>query len=428
MARRHARTTVAVLALAATVAVVGCTGAGDPSSSAAAQPQALIPAAPGELDPGPYRRTPLDIDAPVVPNAAAGSYRESQRLAEAVVLPVEVDAELVTPSARDTYSIPDGKILSFALTGQIDEAIPAIAEKYGYYAGFTTRRRTDLGFEVGTRRIMTHAVLQFPDAESAVHAAADLHRDSLTRSSVIIPDLPPPTEYPMVSLPDSFVGVKTGDSYVIGSSFTPYDCYVIHTELDAMAFPGATIDPWSWVETTMATTLDLQRTLLDGFHPTDPADLTALEVDPDGVLRLTVPYGRDDSGDFNAMSVFGVRGAAHLAADQAGTLDALTATGTDHFAVNATNIYRSETVGGAEELLGTMPDLLRARGSSIEVPGPPGVPNSLCFEIVDALTEHVTCAVQHGPYVAEVSGDTGKQAHQLATAQYLIFEGDAAGG
>ncbi|WP_229568840.1 DUF7373 family lipoprotein [Rhodococcus sp. RDE2] len=415
---------------AAAAAAAGCASQGDAPVAVAetttisveASP-VLVPAAPGELDPGLYRTTASEAHTPTVANTVSGQFVESERLAEFVALPIEIDPELVEVINSRTGVVPGPEPLGFLFTGQADDVISAIGEDTGFYAGFATGRTTAGRFGDGTTRQIIHAVLQFPDAEDAQDAAAALHRDRLSRPWSQSSDASPATEYPVASLPGSFISATIRDGYITGAAFTPHGRHVIYTWLDApLEVPG-------WFDESLTTALEVQRPLIEGFPITDPEDLASLHMDLEGVLRLTVPFGPDEQPTPNSIAVYGPRGTAHLSVDQAGALDALTATGTTHLAVHKTNVYKSSTVSGAEAWFDRMPGLIRSRGADTSVTGaagPAGVPNARCFDIVNPSSTFSACIVQHGQYVGEIFGRDLTDAHQLTTAQYLILDAEAA--
>ncbi|BDB63517.1 hypothetical protein RDE2_53110 (plasmid) [Rhodococcus sp. RDE2] len=353
----------------------------------------MVPAAPGELDPGPYPTTAIDTDTPTVPDEVTGTFVESERLAEFVALPMEIDPELVEPISHRTGVVPGPESWGFLFTGQRDDTITAIGEDTGFYAGFATGRLTAGRFGDGTTRQIVHAVLQFPDAESAQNAAAALHRDRLVRPWSTFSDSPVATEHQVASLPGSLVSTAIERETMYGAAFTPHGRHVIYTWLDGP------LDHQDWFDASLARALEVQRPLIDRFPVTEPEDLGSLKMDLDDVLRLTVPFGPEEERTPNSEAVYGPRGAAHLAVDQAGSFDALTATDTTHLAINKTNLYQSSTVGGAEALFDRLPGLIRNRGADTAVTGasgPAGVPNARCFDIVTTRSTYSACVVQRG--------------------------------
>lgn len=97
---RHIRTGGAFLAAAA-IAMTGCSsaaveGTADPATTIATAERApvMIPAAPGELDPGfGFTTTPSDYPK-TAGDPEIGGVVESQRMAEFLVMPAEVDPAL----------------------------------------------------------------------------------------------------------------------------------------------------------------------------------------------------------------------------------------------------------------------------------------------------------------------------------------------
>lgn len=426
--RRRAGVAAAAVLTAVTVVMAGCASDGaddDTNASVAAEAAVLVPAAPGELDPGSHRTTAGNLHSTTVVGTGDGMFVESERLAEFVTLPVEIDPEVNGDAARNNGTVAGPRKLSGMFMNRIDDVLVSIAEDNGFYAGWFTGRSTPKapGANVSSTRRVGHAVLQFPDADSARAAAVALHRDRLSRQWSMLSESPPPVDYPIASLPGSFVAADENEYDASVSVLTPYRRHVIYT------WVSAPIDQKDRIEPTLIKALDLQRPLLDRFPVTEPEDLASLKMDLDGVLRLTVPYEEGDEVALNNIAVLGPRGAAHLAEDPTGLLEALTATDTTNFAVNKTDLYKSTTASGAEELFDRLPGLYRNVGPGTAVAatvGPPGVPNVRCFDVVTTMSTYSRCMVRHGQYIGEAFGGDLTEAHQKITAQYMILDSAAA--
>lgn len=404
------------------VMLAGCSSAAeatestdtDTAVSAAADAAVLVPAAPGELDPGPYTTTPSSFDN--VTAGTAGELIESQRLAEFVTLPFEIDPELTVASSSQSTRLISGPNGVAAMISIHDgnEAIATIAEDAGFSGGFLSSRSTD-----DASRTITHAVLQFRDADAAGTAARQLHQDRISRPRVIFGESTIGVDYPIDGLTGSHVSADRGDEYVGATAFTPHGRHVIFTWIDAPP------DREDWIAASLTTTLEMQRPLLDRFPATAPADLPDLRIDIDGVLGRTVWFRQDETNfPLHSKAVYGPRGAAHLAIDQAGMLDALTDTDITHMAVGKSTLYRSAHPAGAEQYFDRILGMIRNRTADTAVTsatGPQGVPNTRCFEVVTTMSSYTTCVVYHGRYVGEIHGADLTEAHQVTTAQYMLL-------
>lgn len=398
---------------AAPVAAAGA----DTSASAAPETTVLIPAAPGEPDPGDYRTTPWAFTDKTVTSVGRGSVVESERLAEFVALPTEIDPGLTVAWPQRTFPVPDAYTLDKAFSGHTTDAIVSVDEDHGFYAGYVSGRRA-----VGGDREIVHAVLQFPDAESAQAAAQTLHQDMFTRETKF--DQPDEYEYPIAALPGSLISAQHYDHAISGQALTAYGRHLIYTKVYAPR------DDREWFDRALTTAVEVQRPLLDRFPVTEPEDLANLEHDHDDVLILTISDGEPDETKPHLYAVLGPRGAAHQAVDQVGLLEAMTTSGTTHFAVGGTNLYKSSTTDGAEILFDLLPGLIRSgAGDSTSITAaatPAGVPNTRCFDVVTAAEAYAQCVVVHGQYVGEIRGDDLVDAHHLTAAQYLTLDSAAA--
>lgn len=432
--KRSTRIFVAAV-LASAVTVSGCTAQDTVSGSAVetrsgepatATERVLVPAAPGELDPGTNATSamPEGHGNDVELDAATGGLVESQRLAEFVTLPTEVDAGLVDLVDKSTGTLATPAHVA-RLLDDAGSGVRGTLTEFGYYAGFSSTRRMGL-FGTNAQQLKI-AVLVFPNSDSARAAAGALHQDQMSATpSMTNADGEPYDgrlqERPIPGMADSFTSANIGAKFVTASAFTPHGRYVIYTWSDAPASTG------DWAYMVLADALAQQKTLIDRFPVTEPSDVTTLPMDIDGVLRLTVPYGKDDEAIPNSLAVYGPRGLAHLSDDQAGILTAMTDTDTDRVGILKTMLYRSRTAAAAEELFDRLASIIRTQRSDTAVTGidgPPGVPNTRCFTVIDPRTSYVHCVMVRGRYVAEATGADSTDAHQTVTAQYMILGSEA---
>ncbi|MBS9371069.1 DUF7373 family lipoprotein [Rhodococcus sp. B50] len=199
--RNRARTGAALLATAITLTGCTSTANGDTAEATAdttttvERTAALIPAAPGEPDPGEeFSTRPSDYPATAEDNGI-GSIIESQRMAEFLVLPAEVDPAL-TEEYLDLTRPIFGPIPLAYLLAETDSTIEQIGGETGIIAGFSTAR-----FTKDSRARIVHAVLRFRDAAGAGDAATRLH-EHLLDPAVSGPTAAP---HPLATMPDSLV-------------------------------------------------------------------------------------------------------------------------------------------------------------------------------------------------------------------------------
>lgn len=411
--RHRARTGAALLAAAA-ITVSGCTStaSGDTAEEAAdttttvERAAALIPAAPGEPDPGEFSTRPSDYPA-TAGDAEIGSIIESQRMAEFVVLPAEVDPAL-TEEYLDLTRPIFGPVPLAYLLADTDPRIEQIGADTGMLAGFSTAR-----FTKDNRARMVHAALRFRDDAAAGEAATRLH-EHLLDPAVSGPTAAP---YALATMPDSLVHTVETEYSRSVAALTQHGHYLIYTFVDSPT------DRANWADGALKHALELQRPMLDRFPATAPDELADLPVDIDDMLRRTLRYPEGAEGA-QVPAVYGPRGAAHLIA-QLDTLDMFADTAATHMARDATFVYRTDATDRAQALFDRVVAQMRNKNDDISVvgaAGPPGVPDARCFEVITPYSEAATCALLYDTYIAEIRTKTVAGAHEATAAQYLIFQ------
>ena len=298
--------------VAAIVLVTGCsrTSEGQANAESESGRSATVAAqgaAPGEMDPGTYRTTP-QADFGTVTSVNSGRYVEGQRMAEFVVLPTELDPLLTGPVGMSTYVIKSGTALSVLLTGKS----PDIAEREGMLTGFSTSRSYE---DKKADKSIVHAVLRFPDAESAQRAAADMSADDALPSEYLPGGVPTSIDI----LPDTLTTTReSSDGTFSSNSFTPHGQYIIYT------WASAPIAEKDWTAQITAKALEQQGPMIDKFPATAADKFAELPMDIDNVLVLTIP---EDDGNRTTSSdaVYGPRGSAHVREAMSIDLKALTA-------------------------------------------------------------------------------------------------------
>ncbi|MFC1473842.1 DUF7373 family lipoprotein [Rhodococcus qingshengii] len=397
-------------AVAAIVLVTGCSSTSEgqanaESESGGSATVAAQGAAPGEMDPGTYRTTP-QADFGTVTSVNSGRYVEGQRMAEFVVLPTELDPLLTGPVGMSTYVIKSGTALSVLLTGKS----PDIAEREGMLTGFSTSRSYE---DKKADKSIVHAVLRFPDAESAQRAAAGMSADDALPSEYLPGGVPTSIDI----LPDTLTTTReNSDGTFSSNSFTPHGQYIIYT------WASAPITEKDWTAQITAKALEQQGPMIDKFPATAADKFAELPMDIDNVLVLTIP---EDDGNRTTSSdaVYGPRGSAHFSTNPTLTLDFMDKSDTTRMARSGSNVYRSENADGAATLF----DLFK--GDIVDTEGftpsanPPGVPNAACFTKDTPQGTYNYCIVHQGRYLGEISAlDDETKVHQMTAAQYKILE------
>lgn len=426
---RTARTftsTLVAAGLAAGLLLTGCssdsddTTVGDADGGASAS--VGIAAAPGQPDPGKYRTTPR----PAFGEAGddnMGRIVEGQRMAEFVTLPGEIDPELTVLAGMSTYVIKNAS----ASANVLGEQETKIAEKYNMVNGFTTSRYTP-GNQTQNKSIV-HAVLRFPDAESAQQAAKEMPVAGLnpTYNGEALPTLAKRTTAIDI-LPNTMVTVRITpdeDGKVSTEGFTAHGDYVIYDWAESLQ------SEQNWQATTIAKALSLQGPLIDKFPATPVADLPKLPIDIDSVLVYAVPPA-DGRRTTNEQAVWGPHGAAHFQTNGLQNLQDFTDTGTTRIASDASTVYLVDDAKGAVELFNrfmtqfTGPQIDPTDDPWTKIDGPAGVADAQCLTSTTISgTQVYYCAVQRGNYIGETGGTDEADIKQRITAQSMILDAAA---
>ena len=117
-------------------------------------------------------------------------------------------------------------------------------------------------------------------------------------------------------------------------------------------------------------------------------------------------------------AVYGPRGIAHTSTDPVTDFEVLTKIGSDANAVENSAVFRADTAEGARTYLDSFLGSNRTRGWT-GADNPPGLPIASCQK--HPTSQAHSCALTVGRYGAQVIGNTKTDAHQQASAQYLIL-------
>ncbi|MCX5046657.1 hypothetical protein OG921_26130 [Aldersonia sp. NBC_00410] len=422
------RTIVSLAAAGAAVAVL-VTGCGKDSADTAAasggdQLATTIPAPEGEPDPGKYATAPQPA-FDVAGSDEKGRIIEGQRMAEFVTLPYEVDPILSEGGGMGNViknADSSGSTLS-------TEALVKVSVDNGMVMGFKTAR-SEPGNATEVKRFM-HAVFRFPDAAAAKKAADEYARTTLlppTLNGKPIENPPTAAATTIDVLPNTQVVVSSGpgpDDKVTTYAYTAHGDFVFYDTTESAAADK------DWQAKAIAKSVSLQGPLIDKFPATPVADMPNLPIDVDHVLIYTVPP-LDGNRTTNDLAVYAGRGAAHTADNPEQNVKDFEETGTTLQAVDGTQVYRSDSEQGANELFSRfITETLAPPSDPLEEPwteiaGPAGVPNAKCVEQKSSYPgsdPYVYCLVQRGNYVGEASGAGETDTLQKITAQYLVLDG-----
>ncbi|WP_280504898.1 DUF7373 family lipoprotein, partial [Nocardia farcinica] len=286
------------------------------------------------LDPGNYPTTPRDMEAERTP--ATGSRQESIRLAEHVVLMMDLNPRLVFGSRNITTRHLTAQHPT--VSGLFESVADYNARIPGLVAGWRTagsrREQTNLGLDA------TLTVLRFTtpeQAENAKNVLAELNNEKF-----------PPKEPLTLSGHPSSRAYRT--AYDSVQAWTTHGEYLLQTYVsDGLALPP---DPAPLLEFTRSV-VDEQIRRLDSYDPTPPDRLDEVPADIDGLLGRTLPY--PEPGNYNdPTAVYPARVFLHVDSRPDLTARAFEDAGVDLVARADSLIYRAADTAAAERLVGAL--------------------------------------------------------------------------
>jgi len=357
-----------------------------------------VPGGESVLDVGDYSTAPLQ-GLTTAKTRELGSLIESHRLADYVIGPWEVNAELVRPDY--VLALDGGSSVNAVLPRQISGA----ALRHHYVAGFLTSRTSSAGLG------LTNSVLEFPDPGAATAAVQEFIEVAGTEPTLSggAPTVSHPGVSTYIQKTTKGCCVTTQTDSVI--AFSAHDQYV----LVQTAWSPGDLAPAADLITK---TLDRQAPLVDQFTPTPERELAELLVDPTGLLARTVPISATDSSP-NRRAVYGVQGTLHFQRDPIRSANTFHDAGLVRSALAATNVYETQDTRGALAIARYFHSEASHRGiprSAVE-----GLPSSLCVSTAGVPDEHLYCVASVQKYAIEVAGQEVDVKRRLA-AQYQLLK------
>ena len=403
----------AVLAATATVLVAGCSVDGTPAAKSGPATIEDPRVDTAQLQTGDYQTTP---SAPFGTATTKDILDvESQRMAEFVVLPLEVDRDLVSPKLPTT-GIRSHKNLAVVLN---DAASNAPANQNNLLVGFVGTASSPVA--PSEQRSMNQMVLRYTDPAAAKAAAQQMYDALLSDnkySKHAKADLPGvPGALAMTSHTDS-------DRKTALMAFLPHNDYVIFT------WYGAPDAQQSRLAPAVKSAFDQQVPLIDKFPKTptkaqNGGTPVKVEIDQNDILVYAIPNkkGQDFAG--NDRAVYGPRGLAFFSTDPTVTVNTLSQNGSEHNAEWATTVYRASTPAGAQKIVDAFYASQQARGWTPH-DAPPGLPIAKCLQSADDGKPLLYCIFKLGRYIGEASTVSPEDPEpqttfQRISAQYLIL-------
>ncbi|NKY56853.1 DUF7373 family lipoprotein [Nocardia flavorosea] len=337
-------------------------------------------------------------------------YRESQRLGDYVAIPFEAD-----PAFAQRETMGGGPVVmdrrdmdSLVISDTFDEVAADLI------AGWVHTWETEgVAGEPNTTQDLSIAVLMFPDAPTAETVATGLEHDDFTFT----------TDNRPVQLPN-YPQAKAHWRPGIASlgSWTSYDRYVVFIKYEDFTEKAGLPTMIQKTESLLA----VQTPLLDQFEPTRADQLPNIQLDPDGVLALSLPRSDQEIAAFGPSVVFHGRGALSELSGLT-SLDFLDEGQVTEIALAETVVMRSKSATGAEALWETLRPESVASTDVEPLASPAGIEDGKveCFtrKTEQYETQSNFCILQTGRYFAQIEGAQVQDLHQKTAAQYALIAG-----
>lgn len=376
----------------------------------AAQPPTTVDLS--KLDAGDYPISPAPPMG-VAGTEEAGRTAEGQRMAGNVVGPWQVDPRFVAGGAGAAVIVTEPKKLGPVIWPTLAVAV----QHLNFLVAFTSNRHVA---DPKEPTALQNTVLLFSNHEAAATAARGMARNAMDAElSVAIGALIPSEPIRAVAIP--------GHPDTAGVVLTHVDNGVTVPELTAITAHG----PFVSVQVATSSegperaaefagrTLDLQLPLIDGFTPTDPAQLADLPLDPTGLLARTVPLKAGSGLMVNA--TYDRAGALHLEDHPLQMSDALAAAGVDTVTVGQDTVYQAADPGRAQQLADAIADDISRGGAARGVPQVPGLPQSSCRGTNGGLITRHWCVAAADRFVIRAAAQQLTNAQQQVAAQYRML-------
>ncbi|MGW4246321.1 DUF7373 family lipoprotein [Nocardia sp. NPDC004722] len=361
----------------------------------------------GAADYGPYSTAAGQNDFDRRPSRIRGILAESLRLADHIVFPAEVDAELTSLRGGGVSADDRGwHEAAFSAAQRGAGRAFGVAGSFGLAAA---NRSADI--QGPPVKYLAVALTAFRDDAAAKAAAAEMARVDFEAS-------PENAPIPLADFPSALSHWRPGVAS-IGSLLAWKNVVIrVYAELPEPD-PGRLAD-------LVSATYRKQVAQLTGFDAAPVPDPATIGLDPDGLLTRLVRTG-DPLADPKSFAAFGVRAFAALAAEPARKLSTLSGYGVTALAVSHDKyLYRMRDSKSAQSYAGWLSDdpenseytwmrnaLPGARCSEATRPDPKSL-----------SARRYRCVVTRGEYVATVYSNTDTDVRQLAAAQYAIMAGE----
>ncbi|MVU78939.1 hypothetical protein GPX89_17010 [Nocardia sp. ET3-3] len=397
-------------ATAAVLAVTVLANAGCGSQSHAAEDKTVDL---GKLDTGSYPTKPKD---PTISDPAKqGRMLEALRLGNILPLGSDIDPVLVH-NGSGTHAFTEAN--SFNKSLNVDHFAD---DARGFVAGFATSARPSEDASLGYT--LTNAVMIF-DSEANATAAAT----ALAHSGFVLKAGPgfvlqseeietlQSNQHPTAQIIWAPTERRLGSWYPSGK-------FVVFTMIDQVEnFAveqdfGVTPEPAPLALTDKAIDVTVDR--LKNFQPTPPDKLSGLPLDPDGMVRLTLPSPAGDLGGDGFPGAVDQHGIMHWMGDTVFYKALMDKAGVDRVSDGAGFLVRTKDDASAQAFT----DGVSASRFQHLIDPPAGLPTARCVKY-HGPDEHAApfhCYVAYGRYSATVWSLQQQDAYQRISAQYAIL-------
>ncbi len=350
----------------------------------------------------------------------SGNVIESQRMAEYVIGPWQVDSSLRLLNVFSTA------VMLPATVATTDEMFPDVLGKvalaHGFLAGFTTTRAST---NSALQRGLQNVVLRFPDPQAAAVAAEEMAavniEDSVPRQPAVIQDHP-------AAIAWAYQRAR-GDVEVY--SFAARGPFV----LSQGAGVNHEFDNAFQAELLIARALDQQEQMIDRFVPTDPAKLVNLAMDPSGWLLAHVLWAADKKAPYS-VGVYPPTAVLHFEQDPVDSEALFTAADVEWVGQRLARVYQTKSAAGAQRVAAKLAEQARIQPNVNALSTPiSGLPAGKCFvrsrdfappTDPDTLQQHdwhFTCIARADRFAYQTFSQDLKDAMQQAAAQWRILAG-----
>ncbi|MGW4529491.1 DUF7373 family lipoprotein [Nocardia sp. NPDC004340] len=404
---RSARLGVRAAAAAAlAISVLVSAGCGSESHAAEQQTVDLTKLDTGNYPTKPTSYTPTDADR-------AARTAEALRLGSAMPLPMEIDPALTHamagPHPFTSVESFEGDPFLIVLDNE-----HFAANTPGLVAGFAAAAQSDTAWEISYS--LRNAVMIFDSEDAANSAATALAHSGFARTeSTDAPEPAPSTRYPtaqVIWLP----------SHQVLASFYATGKFVIVTVVrnSENSLLKVSDQPGLLGLSDKAITATVDR--LKTFQPTPKDKLADLPLDPQGLLRLTLPVPKGDVIAYTYDGTLDKHAALLTVGDSAKSQARFDKAGVDYVSYGAAQLIRARDADAAVTLLQERSHSKFER----RIESPSALPIAQCFKVRTPNSEQFAyhCYFTYGRYSVEILAAQQQDAYQRISAQYAMLAND----